>query len=595
LTTEPTDPWGSRPDISSDATRYLCVAAHLNEEFSTEVVTELFGRTERAVPPSYGFDIGAVAAHCLAARHRRRKRDVLIVAIGGLVFLLASLPMVVMGVVWWCVGRFASLIASRSPRWRDGIRWEPVLGMSFFLALVFTAILVVAAGMLARQSFVVLTVQPAVTTTKAVAAVHSPAAWLFTGGLHWTVRWAAGPTETHTLRVALVAGGMAAIGAWGALYGLVFGELLERRQFVVRELRQATFRARPRPDVPLSRRLRRRLDAVARSQSGNVTIYSEFDPFVGTGTEARVEGRQFAISLLPAPGHSGAVERFSVLELVDHVGRRIAEVAAPEDADPGTGSIEEQLPGLVVSDHVFVNGREVEGDQRFIDKRGASPRTCLCPLDVQRIARQPRGPVRHYCGVRVRSWSGEIMTFTFFHFSVAGDKLYLEWVNRQLNPVNSIYHKVNAMTNRPRGEELWEIVVAAAVKTVPIVATAPVRLLRDLVFDMRGEPLPQEAVIDYGAHVAIRDLATDHRCHNYFQELDATRYLRIVERRALAAIEEFLQAHGIDTAEFSNRKTSILNNHGVIQMGQHNKIDDVSINGRPHSQQRTSSSSTGQQ
>src|SRR5215467_13637711 len=75
------------PAALSDATRFLSAAAYLDEGFSRTVVQELFGKTVRAVAPSYGFDLRLVALHCLAARRARRIRDALLAAVAVLMWL----------------------------------------------------------------------------------------------------------------------------------------------------------------------------------------------------------------------------------------------------------------------------------------------------------------------------------------------------------------------------------------------------------------------------------------------------------------------------------------------------------------------------
>ena len=47
--------------------------------------------------------------------------------------------------------------------------------------------------------------------------------------------------------------------------------------------------------------------------------------------------------------------------------------------------------------------------------------------------------------------------------------------------------------------------------------------------------------------------------HHFFQESDAEKYAKIVERRLLETVREFLEEHNVDTAEFREREASVLN------------------------------------
>jgi hypothetical protein len=472
-------------DTISEATRYLCAGVYLDDGFAERVLRELFGQTFRAVAPSYGFDVGLVAAHCLAARRQRRIRDV---------------------------------------------------------------------------ALLVLFLQLAAATWSVFAAAF--AALSLTAAIHLVVR-------------------LFLLGAagWIVLSATVLCHLVARRQTVARDLHWSTFRSRPRSEVPLSRRLRARLDAITWGQLGNVTVYSAVEPFVGAG-EALERDWSFAIRLIAAPEHDGAVERFSLADLVAHFRRRFEGIAEAEDA---VRPSRHPLAGLSVSDHVFVSAGAIHTDPRFLPDRTAAPRTRLSPDEVQRILRDPHGPVRHSCSLCVSSWQGEVVTSTFFTFSSEGEKLHFECARRVLRPIRWEYHEVDTMTPLPTPGELGSLVARAAAEVVPTVATAPFRLVADLVFDHRGDRPPPHLPVDHGARLSVREMGAERgfrvtsRFHNYFQLRDARRHIRVVERHAFEAIFEFLDENGIDTSELSRHLTSITMhyNNTFNQTGDSNVIGAV--------------------
>jgi hypothetical protein len=84
-------PSGRPPDsglASSETTRHLCIAAHVDDQFTRKVITKIVTDSRRALVPSMGMDLGTVLSHCLAARRRQIIRDTLITAL-----LLAALPL----------------------------------------------------------------------------------------------------------------------------------------------------------------------------------------------------------------------------------------------------------------------------------------------------------------------------------------------------------------------------------------------------------------------------------------------------------------------------------------------------------------------
>src|SRR5207249_3151997 len=69
------------PGKPSITTRYLCAAAHLDDQFARRVVRQIVDEPHRAVAPSPGVDLPIVIRHCLAARERVRARDLVLSAL----------------------------------------------------------------------------------------------------------------------------------------------------------------------------------------------------------------------------------------------------------------------------------------------------------------------------------------------------------------------------------------------------------------------------------------------------------------------------------------------------------------------------------
>ncbi|BBH71010.1 membrane protein [Actinoplanes sp. OR16] len=74
------------------ATRHLCAAAYLDEDFRDTVLREVYQQPYRAVAPSYGFTLGPVLGHCLRARTVALIRDGLVVVIVAAAVLTRWLP-----------------------------------------------------------------------------------------------------------------------------------------------------------------------------------------------------------------------------------------------------------------------------------------------------------------------------------------------------------------------------------------------------------------------------------------------------------------------------------------------------------------------
>ncbi len=97
-------------DASSDATRYLCSAVHLDSAFALRVVRDVVDTEHRAVAASPGVSIGTVARHALAARRRQLVRDgaLAVLAVLALVALLRGAGALLL---LWLVLAWATVLA----------------------------------------------------------------------------------------------------------------------------------------------------------------------------------------------------------------------------------------------------------------------------------------------------------------------------------------------------------------------------------------------------------------------------------------------------------------------------------------------------
>ncbi|MGN9778924.1 hypothetical protein ACTMS0_24650 [Micromonospora sp. H33] len=526
------------PETGSEATRYLCVAAHTDEAFADRVVAEVLDDDLRAVAPSVGFDLDPVLRHCLAARRRRRSRDVGVLVFGGAALLLSPLWTTLAAVTMTFGG---SLVPFRPTRQGP---WGPLAAM-------------VSVGLFALLLLVQIDA-----TRDTEGAMPG---WLV--GRPW---------------LALPAGAL----AWLVLLLHLAGT----RRLLVTRLRPGRFRPGPvetRPGPYAAR-----LAAVADAQCGNVTVYGGYAPFVGHGTP--VAGWAFALPILPAPRRMPAepedAATFTVVELIDHVRARLAAIRA----DPSSDVADDRLADLHLQDRVFVCGDLLTGDPRLLPRRDRMPRQQFTEAQVREVAGQPRGAARHYLCAVVPSWGGEVVASTFLHFSTDGRLLYLECARTVLEPPRQRYHDVDRLTEWLPGSQLVQLLATATERLLPTALGAPLRLLRDVGRSVGRERrqarlrrlADEDLGHDYGARVGVRELSSGASYHNYFQVLDAAKHLKVVERHVLAAILDFLDERGIDTAEFRTRQTTILN-QGVIQTGGLSVVGNQAVGRGARAEQRT--------
>jgi hypothetical protein len=534
---------GAGPD--GDVTRYLCVAARTDERFGERVVDEVVADEMRAVAFSVGVDLKPVLRHCLAAWRQRQRRDVALVAAVTITFLLAPLWTVI-GVGCLVLAGWAARVAlARKPSQRHMPYLSSLSG--FLVAVAVLVSVIVAFGI--RSAF---------------GSVSGLAAWLL------------GPTWIGVLiLIGLV-----------VMWALVAQDKLATHRTLVRELRRSAFSPQAAPPAGNGQPwIAPRLAAIDEAaDGGNVTVYSGYEPFIGFGLA--VGGWSFALPILPAGAQKGLagprhqVIPFTTPELIGYVRARLraasqdGAAASQDGAAASQDGAGDRLDALILQERVFVSGSALATEARLLPNRGDVPASRLPAQEVERIALHPRGAARHCLCAHVPSWGGEIMASTFLHLSTAGEVLYLRCDRRVLSPVSSAHHDVDRLTETTTGGQYLRLFAETIAELPGMIAGAPRRAIHRGLLGWRHDQqllrdracAEEDLAFDYGARVSVREMASDPNYQNFFQAADTDKHFSIVTRLVLAAIVDFLDDHGVDTAEFRVQQMMILN-QGIIQSG----------------------------
>jgi hypothetical protein len=363
----------------------------------------------------------------------------------------------------------------------------------------------------------------------------------------------------------LVAGAGAAAPAAGAAVGLAAWIAI-----IVLSLQGYRVVTRLRDGEPSQRTEDEYVAAVEAAERGNVTVYSGFSPFVGSGVP--VGGWSFALDLTTTTQNGGPrkAAEFRLGDLYDAVEQELAE-----------------LPHVSVERRLFVDGRDVRGDDRFLPDRGARPRTQAPPSLLATVGEAPETSVRHFSCVRVVAWDGDLVLTTFVRFTRLARTLYAEVTYTLLTPVKDKLRGLDAVAPDRRLVTIAKLIgkawVIAAVRGILSWFLVPKyaleRLTRGLVRRRARRRIARTTDYDYGAERSIREEAATTNYRRYFQLLDREMYGKVVERRLLEALVRFLDGHGVDTSELKQRENAILN-QGVIISGGDVRFENTAIGQR---------------
>ena len=522
-----------RPE-ATDATRYLCAAAHLDETFARAVLDEVLHQPHRAIAPSHGISLGPVIRHSLAARRRSLVRDGLVAAV-LILGLVASRPV---GVGVLLILLAAWLIVRALRMWSE--RRAAASLAYLIVALVLVAGIVGGSGALTY-------------------ALYGPSYYGFPGE-------GVAPVRASIWVVLLL-----------MIWGTCFAYRLVVHRTIAVELTPEAYDPRRAP--ALDRVHQRHLDYIEQAQRGNVTVYSQENgrPFIGFGAVTEQwslvtplkSAAAAAQQIYPADdGYrntntslavSDAAEAvpFTIDQLYEAIRTGMAELADPRLPE------DEVVPHLSVRDRVFVAGT-LPINSPFLDQ--GQPLSRLSEPEIKEVQRTVRGRLRHYQSVRMAAWGGELEVTTFLHATQRGRMLYVEFIATVVPGIRSAYHRIDtydrldaAAAVRAAGRAVGDVIRSPlALVAVPAAGVAKIR--RALNESSDAKRISRQLMFDYGCRTSVRELAADFANPAPFQPYDANERVSVIERRLLQILVSFLEEHGYDVADLAGQVANVINN-----------------------------------
>ena len=496
--TPPPPPWLEDETVDS-TTRYLCAAAHLDSDFARDSIGEYLVEPLRAVPPSPGIDAGAVLGDAVAARRRSKIRD------GALVALFVLSLFIVTGLtVFWTVVAIAVTMAipsQRSPR-----RARAAVGGVAALVLVLALAFLFFTG---YGRLLVDTVPSGSAATMWTAILLAVAAY----AVLTTDEVIVEHLVRDRFRLTVFRPNAMATNGW------------ER---TIRTLGHASF------DAAL-----RRVAAGSRPRdsdgSAAVVVHRGWVPFIGSGLLVADQ----TISL-PLQRADDAVEPrpFTADDLNTSLREAMRAFRGAASLSPGR-----RLARLQVTEQVFVPADQLTRlaptplAEVLVDAH--HPPADQIPLVRARmLANHPAEPGRYYLCFRVEAWDRDLVTSCFLTAATDQRTLYLEWSHSVLPPLKDKYRSIDRPAEMVPG-------LVALLAAIVLPATLPVRVA-NLFHRFRRLPESRGGVDAerFGAGRSLRELAAAGDTHNFFQDADIARYIKLVEQAVFRAVGEFLEVRG---------------------------------------------------
>jgi FHA domain len=336
-----------------------------------------------------------------------------------------------------------------------------------------------------------------------------------------------------------------------------------------------------RPDLSPSRTsatARRQLAELAEGNSGNVVVYSIYEPFVGSGIE--VDRTSYPVPLLPrgdGEDHPARVVDFGSRELIDEITAALYSL---------------RLENMQIDRRLFVDGYDVARFRELLPDPGRRPAAFAPPWFLDQLTEHPTGSVRPYLSVRTTGWRGQLVVTTFVRVVVLKGLLFVESPSYVLPPLRGEYLSVDSMRIRTTGERIARTVAETARRVVPTLVASPARLAAAAGARRRARALEREfrrrladrVVIDRGTVASVREQAAGTEYARYFMQLDAEMAVSVVQQRIADTLKNFLAARGYQTDKITLIQNRVDNSVRLNNV--HGNLAGVGNNARGNVQDR---------
>jgi hypothetical protein len=316
----------------------------------------------------------------------------------------------------------------------------------------------------------------------------------------------------------------------------------------------------------------------------NVMVYSGFRPFNDAGH--LVGGWSFVVDTSRAkePSHGRArLEPVENRDLLNAIEQSFVSLRATR---------------VVCRDYLVVRGDDAIDIPSLIPNLYERPRQTLneqaLPANIQQLDERARS----YKWISIFDWGDELVVSSLIYSSLIGENLFMEVKHYLLPPLASRFRQIDSLP-RPSFRTIAQDLLTYFTFSPVLAGLAALALFSRLFMAVdrafeTSERITRRQIKDgprynYGAAIGLRrQMAGDVFTH-YFQQTDQEMFSKLVNKRVLDIIVDFLDERGIDTSELRERQAMILNN-GIIVHGGDVKADSLAVGKGARALQRIVSS-----
>jgi hypothetical protein len=227
------------------------------------------------------------------------------------------------------------------------------------------------------------------------------------------------------------------------------------------------------------------------------------------------------------------------------------------------------LPGMEVTDRVFVNGRDIKDDRRFLPDPAMAPVASISTDLMRDLIAMPEERARPYLTIGMTGWQGDLVVTTFIRFLLSRSDLFVEAAHTVVPPLRDSFKAIDEQDPEMEPGEFFTLIGGSLVSTIPRLLGSMPGIVHELSSNGRREHKRRrvEEAGDYGALLSVREEAADSKWQRYFQVLDDARYVKVIQQRIFRSLVEFLSEHDIDTSGLESRSETLVNNGVMVTAG----------------------------
>ena len=260
----------------------------------------------------------------------------------------------------------------------------------------------------------------------------------------------------------------------------------------------------------------------------------------------------------------------------------------------------ERIPNIYTVAYVAADGSR-RSDDPLIDRQARVPYTLASGDTISAIEACPQGGLRHYLrvvvpanGKRITGRDGVpilpaqdsgISVTAFVHLAVEGGLLYAEFVAHVLLPLREEYRiadnlRADRVLSRSWSDTLRNYVEDNLRGPWYLISAGWDALFLSSRMARSSRNADEYRFYDYGARFSVRDVAAQRKVYvregdalvlkirKSMQQLDATKYIKLVDKTVTEAVIGYLREQGVDTGEFEANVQNFTIGNLVLHGGQ---------------------------